>query len=462
MYTLIKNNVDYKLQGQVRLTVNEGDKIVHDTGYINNLILNQGMDEIANRPIAELFTCCAIGTGTADTKKTNAPVTSSLTPKSGSIVSGNGFDQNLKYSVATRSGPLVIFPRVSPSFPISGTIIRASDPGNILKINNDGTFKIRAQTGSNQARSCSVLNLDGTVPTGSSSNNNYTIYFTNQISMSNETQRCGRNNDGNNFPAASGSYGTNCNSTFGSNFITHNRQFNFATATVDQTSNVTEVGLAWLPFFNSPSLFSRIRLTSGSAGNYLPPVKAGQNIILYYSLRVTMSPTTPTTGSISLSGSTKGGNSQMHLYGLSRVSSSGLTTYWDNGLHGNEPYFFNQTSKYGLPASYRPLYIFTSANNQTPPSWGTNLRRTGSFVSKSIDQIPVYRRVYPTSSFGYTISKVATFNDLESNNATWRSFGVGVQTSSNLISFVFNTTQNKQNGYLLAISQSFTWGRNFS
>lgn len=455
MNNSISNNIDYKLHGQVRLTVNEGDKIIKDTGYINNLILNQGMDEIANRPIAELFTCCAIGTGLAETKKTNVPVT-------GSIISGNGFDQNLLYSTAKRSGHLVTFPRISVSYPISGSVIRASDVGNIINIVGDSTFRIRAQTGSNQARSCSVLNLDGSVPTGSVSDKNYTIYFANQISMSNETQRCGRNNDGNNFPAASGSFGSSCNSTVGSNFITHNRQFNFAAATVDQTSYITEVGLSWLPFFNSPSLFSRIRLTSGSAGTAIAPVKAGQNVIVYYSLRVSMSPTTSLTGSVNLSGSNKGGNTQMNLYGLSKVSGSGLTTYFDNGYHGNEPYFFNQKSKYGLPSSYRGLYVYTSTNSGSSPTWGTNITRDTNFVTKSIDATPVYRRVYPTSSYGYNITKVATFNDTESINSNWRSFGVGIQTASNLMSFVFGAQQNKQSGYLLSISQSFTWGRNFS
>ena len=455
MKNTINNNVDYKLHGQVRLTVSDGDTIIKDTGYINNLILNQGMDQVASRPIAELFTCCAIGTGLAEVKKTNVPVT-------GSIISGNGFDQNLLYSTAKRSGHLLTFPRISPSYPISGSVIRASDVGNIINVVGDSTFRIKAQTGSNQARSCSVLNLDGTVPTGSATDKNYTIYFTNQISMSAETQRCGRNNDGNNFPAASGSFGAACSTTFGSNFITHNRQFNFSAATVDQTAYVTEVGLSWLPFFNSPALFSRIRLTSGSAGTALAPVKAGQNVTVYYSLRVTTSPTTALTGSVSLSGSNKGGNSQLNLYGLSKVSGSGLTTYNDGGLHGNEPYFFNQTSKYGLPSTYKGLYVFTSTNSGSSPTWGTNITRNTNFVTKSIAATPLYRIVYPTSSFGYNITKVATFNDTESLNSNWRSFGVGVQTASNLMSFVFTSQQNKQTGYLLAISQSFTWGRNFS
>ncbi len=455
MSTGINNNIDCKLQGKVRVVVMEKDKIIHDTGEIKNMITNQGMDEVANRPFAELFACCAIGTGTADTKKTNVPIT-------GSITSGNGFDINLRGSVSRRSGSLVTFPRTSVAFPISGSVIRASDVGNIIKINNDSTFRIRAQTGSNQARSCSVLNMDGTVPTGSSSDNNYTIWFTNQISMSNETQRCGRTSDGNNFPAASGSYGTNCNSQIYSSGIIHSRQFNFATALVDDTNTITEVGLSWLPFYRSPALFSRIRLTQGSAGNAIPAVLAGQNVVVFYSLNVGMSPTTATTGSVNITGSNKGGNSQMNLYGLSKVSSSGVTTYFDGGLHGNEPYYFNQRSKYGLPDTvFRPLYIFTSATDTASPTWGTNITRNSSFITKSIDKTPVYSRVYPTSSYGYTLTKVATFNDTESINATWNSFGVGVHTASNLMSFVFGATQNKQNGYLLAISQSFTWNRIF-
>jgi len=67
MSTGINNNIDCKLQGKVRVVVMEKDKIIHDTGEIKNMITNQGMDEVANRPFAELFACCAIGTGTADT-----------------------------------------------------------------------------------------------------------------------------------------------------------------------------------------------------------------------------------------------------------------------------------------------------------------------------------------------------------------------------------------------------------
>lgn len=449
----LNNKIDYSLQGKVRITVVENNKIVQDTGYFNNLILNQGLDEIAYRPITELFACCAIGTGTTDTKKTN-------TPNTGSLKTGNGYDVNLLWSKASRNGSLVTFPRVSTSFPISGSVVKTGDIGNIIKINNDNIFRIASLTGSNQARSCSVLNLNGSVPTGSSSNNDYTIYFTNQVSMSNETQRCGQNSDGNNFPPASGGYGTSSySSIYSSNTIVHNRQYNFATALVDSSTPIREVGFAWLPFSNSPTLFSRVRLSSGSAGNQISPVKAGQSVNVYYSLYVVMSPTTAQTGSVNLNGSNKAGNSQLNLYGMSKVGSSGLTTYFDGGLHGNEPYFFNQKNKFGLPSTYNNLYVFTSTNSGSSPTWGTKILRSQNYVTKSIQKTPVYRRVYPTSSYGYSISKVATFNDTESNNSNWRSFGVGIQTGSNLMSFVFVNQQNKQNGYLLSISQSFNWNR---
>jgi len=449
----LDKKIDYSLQGKVRITVTENNKIVQDTGYFNNLILNQGMDEIAYRPITELFTCCAIGTGTTDTRKTNIPNTSSY-------VTGNGYDVNLKWSKVNRNGSLVTFPRVSSSFPISGSVVNAGDVGNLIKINNDNTFRISSLTGSNQARSCSVLNLNGTVPTGSSSNNDYTIYFTNQISMSNETQRCGRNNDGNNFPAAGGAFGTSSySSVYGSNTIIHNRQFNFSTALVDSSTSIKEVGFAWLPFLSSPTLFSRVRLSSGSLGNQISPIKAGQNVTVYYSLYVVMNPTTAQTGSVNLNGVNKSGNTQLNLYGMSKVATTGLTSYFDGGLHGNEPYFFNQKSIFGLPSTYNNLYVFTSTNSGSSPTWGTNILRTQNYVTKSIQKTPVYKRVYPTSSYGYTISKVATFNDTESINSNWRSFGVGIQTGSNLMSFVFTSQQNKQNGYLLAISQSFNWRR---
>ena len=69
----MNNNTSYSLYGNARLFVKENGQIIKDTGYIKNLILNAGMDQIASKPFAELTCCCIIGTGSAETRKTSNP-----------------------------------------------------------------------------------------------------------------------------------------------------------------------------------------------------------------------------------------------------------------------------------------------------------------------------------------------------------------------------------------------------
>ena len=38
MQNSISNNIDYKLHGQVRLTVSDGDTVIKDTGYIIHIV----------------------------------------------------------------------------------------------------------------------------------------------------------------------------------------------------------------------------------------------------------------------------------------------------------------------------------------------------------------------------------------------------------------------------------------
>jgi len=452
---MLYNNVNYKLSGHVRLVVNEDDRIIRDTGYFNNLILNSGMEQVSNIPFSELFCTCVIGNGSMDTKKTNTPDTSSYT-------SGNGYNVNLLWSKSIRVNNLITFPSLRKSggsfYNITGSIINSDDVGNIVYINNDGYYRISQRNGIDAKRSCSILNLDGTVPTGTSSGSNYTVYLTNQISMSSELKRAGISSDG--IKANGGSVGVNCNSAIYNSTITHIRDFTFPFS-VDQSIPIRELGFTWLPFNNSAPLFSRVRLTEGPKGNAIT-LQAGQSLSVYYSLRIEMNPTTTTTKYVVLGNNNITGSSQMNLYGLSRVTSTGQSSYIDEGLHGNEPYFNSNRGIYGLPTTnYNKLYIYTSSDSTPNPTWGINIIRSGSFVSKSIDKSSVFKSVFPTSSYGYTSYKVATFNDTESNNSNWKSFGIGIQNNKTLMSYIFNSTQNKNNGYLLSISQSFTWNRNF-
>jgi hypothetical protein len=180
----------------------------------------------------------------------------------------------------------------------------------------------------------------------------------------------------------------------------------------------------------------------------------GQNLVVLYELDVEMSPYIATSSSLNLSSSNISGLIQLESYGISKINSNGLTSYYDVGYHGNEPYFNNQTSVFGLPStSYGRLFIYTSSDSSSFSSWGTNISRTSNLVTKSIDYISSY------TSGTYNLKKIATFSDVESINSDLRTIGIGVNTNKNLLSFITDTPQNKQNGYLFSISQSFNWSR---
>lgn len=440
----MKSEIKYTLQGKVRLFVKENDKIIKDTGFVKNLILNTGMDEFVNRPITDLFSCCVIGSGSAETKKVSKPNIILYT-------SGNGYDANLYNTLAYRVGSFVSFADVSPT----ASIITTSDIGRLIKIENDGNYVISSRTNS---LTCSVLNIDGTVPTGSSYNNDYSIHFVEQISMSAELFRIGKSTDVYSFPSSSyGSYYNYSNgTTINNGTVIHTRSFLLNSLPYDIV--VREVGFSWSPLPNINKLFSRIRLTSGPSGSAVN-LTTGQNLVVLYELDVAMSPYIATSSSLSssLSSSNVSGLIQLESYGISKINSNGLTSYYDDGYHGNEPYFNNQTSVFGLPStSYGRLFIYTSSDSSSFSSWGTNISRTSNLVTRSIDYISSY------TSATYNIKKVATFSDVESINSNLRTIGVGVNTNKNLLSFIIDTPQNKQNGYLFSISQSFNWSRVFN
>ena len=437
----MNNNTSYSLYGNARLFVKENGQIIKDTGYIKNLILNAGMDQIASKPFAELTCCCIIGTGSAETRKTSNPDVTNYT-------SGSGYDANLYNTLVYRVGSFVSFSDVN----VTASIITTSDIGRIIKIENDGNYLISSRTNS---LTCSVLNINGTVPTGVSYNNNYTIYFTNQTTMSYEIYRIGKVNDNSGTPDSVYGYYGNCSSTIQSGSIRHTRVYYLNTVTDRLSTTIKEIGFGWSPTANSQTLFSRIRLTEGPSGSAVI-INTGQELIVLYELNIGVSPNTPTSSSLNLL-TTASGSVQCELYGLSKITSAGRTSYFDDGLHGNEPYYYNNYNIYGLPtSSYKGLYIYSSSDSSSFSTWGTNVNRTSNYVTKSIYYIPPY------TSSNYFINKIAIFNDTESINSDLRTIGIGLDNANsgkNLLTFLFDSSQNKQNGYLMSVSQSFTWNR---
>lgn len=59
-------NLETKLAGEYRMVVNRSDGTVDDTGWFDNLILNQGLDYLGNSALAGYIVRCAqVGTGTS-------------------------------------------------------------------------------------------------------------------------------------------------------------------------------------------------------------------------------------------------------------------------------------------------------------------------------------------------------------------------------------------------------------
>jgi hypothetical protein len=62
--------VSYTFKGQAKVSVTQGGRIVRHTKWQRNLLLDQGLDAIAENPICDIFRVAAKGTGTTPTSET--------------------------------------------------------------------------------------------------------------------------------------------------------------------------------------------------------------------------------------------------------------------------------------------------------------------------------------------------------------------------------------------------------
>lgn len=136
------------LKGKVRVAVRQGNQIVRDYGWQDNLILDQGLDKIAIMPINQVFAACCCGTGTNPTLRD---------PQTTATVSGT----TLTAAVATFS-----------TSDLDADCVFAS-----LGLR----FKIEAITNAQTV----VLFTSGSVPTAT----HFTIEYTNQAILAGEVKR---------------------------------------------------------------------------------------------------------------------------------------------------------------------------------------------------------------------------------------------------------------------------------
>ena len=219
---------------RVKAQVIENGRVVHETDWTSNLILDQGMDRLPTTLICDLFLYCAIGTGNTPTEDDSGAVT------------------------ATTSGTTCT---------ASGSIFAAGDVGKLLRFDTGEKAMITAYTSATQVTLGATLGVTTQL---------FTMYRVSQSGLATEVKRSAT------YLTGSG----NTETTRSGSTYTHRRTYDFTAET--GSVNYAEVG-----FSHSATVASNLNsraLFSGGAVTVLN----GQQLRVIYDFLVTVSPTTVT------------------------------------------------------------------------------------------------------------------------------------------------------------------------
>lgn len=218
-------------------------KVVHETDWKHNLILDQGMDRLATVLVANLFLYCAIGTGNTPTEDVSGATT------------------------ATTSGTTCTS---------SGAIFAAGDVGKLLRFTTGEKAKITAYTNSTTVTLASALGVVGATA--------FTMYRVTQVGLTTETKRS------NTYLLGAG----NCDYSRSGSAVTNKRTFDF-------TVEVGSVNYAEVGFSNLAAVAANLNTRALFAGGAVT-VLAGQQLRVIYEFITTLSPTTPRTKAFPITG----------------------------------------------------------------------------------------------------------------------------------------------------------------
>lgn len=366
--------------------------------WIDNLILNDGMERVATNYWTTCFTYGSCGTGTTSDSTDSGVITAS---------------------------------QASTTVTASSNIFLATDA-------NNGGVMIKWDTGEEARVTGYTSATQVTVtPAQSVSAGQFTIWRTNQVGLVSETKRS------NTYLTGSPSCGT----TRVGGVLTHRRTYDF-TAEVG-TVNYSEVGVAWASS-GSSTHFSRVLLLSPV------PVGSGQQLRLVYELILTLSPTSPNDVNTNLITNWPWGavpnsyyNEQLQYIGMSSVSSTtGASTYADAGQYTNEP----SASSYNTFMSSTATALSTFA--ATPVD-----RRPGAIVKKAYSlaaytSFNFYRDRYVQFNAGEgnsaSIRCIGHGSEAGGFNATYTDYGYLM---------LFDNNQEKPSTHTLSLTWRYRWSR---
>lgn len=363
-------------------------EVVQDMGWKDNLILDQGLDQVATYAWADCMLVAVVGTGNTPTE-----------------VSGGAAQVSQASTTVTRSSGIFVF--------------EVSDVGSLIKWDSGETALI---TGFIDADNVSV-SPSQTVAAGT-----FTLYRVNQTGLDTEIKRAINASTKNpNFVTGAG----NCGSTVAANTITNRRTWDFAAETGAATYR--ELGVSYSGVAGN-NLFSRVVLDTPAS------LSSGQILRISYELRVTMTPNTAQSLTANVAGwpiapsTTTDGEQSWQYVGLSSVNvGTGETEPYDDGGYCNEPAYRGATS-FSVPTgrSESPFTettqiagatLFLSTDGTAPAAFGTAVNRSA------------IRALGNTSLSSYTNGnfyrdKSYTFGLTEANRADWRAMGIGPTSSA--------------------------------
>jgi hypothetical protein len=285
-------------------------KVVFETDFAPNLILENGMTAIATNLVTSLFTYCAIGSGTTPTEQTSGSITATT--------SGTACTSNTAFFNSSMVGQLIYFPGTGQS----ATITVFTDNQHVT--------------------------LNATL--GIASGLVFDIFAINQTGLVSEVKRT------NNYLTGSG----NCGTTYSGGVYTHQRTYDFSIETGTVVYN--EVGFSSASGaganLNMRGIFSTAPIT----------VVAGQQLRVIYFVLVTVTPISPRARTVPISGW------PALSYNVAFSSSTNLVTLVGYGFPLNTQVTFDGTLNPGGVTFGTTYYVIPNDANtfyiSTTPSGG--------------------------------------------------------------------------------------------
>lgn len=387
-------------RGRVRWLVVDAKtgQIVRQSDWFNNIILNNGLDEVAVRQWADLMVYGSVGTGTTATKLDSGIITAT---QAGSTV--------------TASAPIFV-----TGGPPSG------DVGNMIKWDTGDERRITA-----------FIDTQNVTVTPASPNANsgaageFTIFRTNQTGLFGEVKRT------NNYFQGS----PNCGTSRSGNVLRFRRTYDHTA----EVSNIqyTEGGVSWASS-GANTHFARMVFTVPVT------ILAGQLIRMVYELVLTVTPATANALASTVVGFIGGSGSEARqLVGLAAIQPEGVTAgTFDNSQQSAEP---SLGSSNVAQAWLSSTNVALTAFGATPNDRGAGAIFSGQLTLVGYTALSFFRD--KTITIG-----TSQGNSTQIRSIGIGSSGNGQYAFPSYV-LILNANQTKTSAQTLVLTFRYTWGR---